>query len=244
MIDAIADIGMSSINEGKIPKILKIGWISPIWKGNERDIPSDYRPISLTSHIGKLIERIVRHQLTIYLEVNNLIDNEQHGSRTGRSTLSQLLTQHDDILTQLIEGNNVDLLFLDFSKAFDVVDHSILLKKMKYKGIHGKLLYWISEFLTNREQLVRVGSSLSEPVKIISGVPQGSVLGPLLFLIFVSDLGENLDLAIAKILKYVDDSKILGKIATEEDVFKLQDEVNSIYSWATLNNMSWNHLKL
>ena len=86
MIDAIADIGMSSLNKGKIPMILKIGWITPIWKGNERDIPSDYRPISLTSHIGKLIERVVRHQLTIYLEYNNLIDNEQHGSRTGRTT--------------------------------------------------------------------------------------------------------------------------------------------------------------
>ena len=112
----------------------------PIWKGDDASDPVDYRPISLTPHLSKIIERTVRIQMTTFLDENNLLEDSQHGSRGGRSTLTQLLKQYDLLVEKLARGQNVDVTFLDFSKAFDLVDHSLLLKKIKEKGFQGKLL--------------------------------------------------------------------------------------------------------
>ena len=243
IIDAIEDITRTSIDEGTIPKILKLAWITPIWKGTDKELPSDYRPISLTSHVGKIVERLVRIAITNFLTANNLIEEEQHGSRSGRGTLSQLLVQQDLIIEKLSQGRNVDIVYLDFSKAFDLVDFPILLNKLKLKGIRGKLLNWILCFLKEREQRVRINDNLSSPFPLRSGVPQGSVLGPLLFLIFIEDLGDTLNKSVASILKYVDDSKLIGDLKNVEDVDLFQSELNEIYTWATRNNMVWNKLK-
>ena len=170
LVDAIVDIARTSIEEGDLPEILKLGWITPIWKKNVLDDPSDYRPISLTSHIGKLIEKLVRQVMSNYLIANNLIETEQHGSRNGRSTLTQLLSQHDQIVDKLAQGYNCDLTYLDFSKAYDLVDHSILLRKLKAKGFHGKVLKWIQGFLSERKQVVRVKNTLSGNSNVILGV--------------------------------------------------------------------------
>ena len=123
--------------------------------------------------------------MTDFLTQNNLIENSQHGSRSGRGTITQLLIQHDIFLENLAQGNNIDVTYLNFSKAFDLVDHSILLKKCKLKGFRGNLLIWLKNFLSNRKQQVRVGQALSGKATLHSGVPQGSVLGPLFFLIFI-----------------------------------------------------------
>ena len=173
----MVDIVRQSFQENEIPPLLKQGWVTPIWKGSDLSLPSDYRPISLTCHLGKILERLVRSQVTDHLNRNNLLEETQHGSRNGRGTLTQLLKQYDCVLAKLAAGKNVDIVYLDFAKAFDMVDHSILLEKLFRKGISGKLLSWIWNFLEGRSQQVRIGSKLSREAPLRSGVPQGSVLG-------------------------------------------------------------------
>ena len=203
--EAIVDLIQSSMEEECVPELLKWGWITPIWKGSDPEEPVSYRPISLTSHIGKLMEKVIREQLVDFLSHNGLIEDDQHGSRKQRSTFSQLLNQHDLILDMLTCGENCDMVYLDMSKAFDMVDHCILLRKMKDKGVGGLLLRWMYQFLTDRKQSVRVGNNLSSKATLVSGVPQGSLLGPVCFLLYIGDLGEEVK-DFVHILKYVDDS--------------------------------------
>ena len=127
----------------------------------------------------------MRKELVSYLETNQLLDVNQHGSRAGKSTLSQLLEHQDQILTALENGENLDSVYLDFSKAFDKCDHGILLHKIKRLKIKGKLGRWIKNFLTERQQVILVDKVKSKFSKLVSGIPQGSVLGPILFLIYI-----------------------------------------------------------
>ena len=120
-----------------------------------------------------------------FLETNNLIKNSQHGFRPGRSCFTQLLHHIDDIISILERNENADALYLDLSKAFDKVNHAILIHKLKEKGISGKILTWLNSFLTNRTQQVVIDGSTSSPTVVSSGVPQGTVLGPILFIIYI-----------------------------------------------------------
>ena len=124
-----------------------------------------------------------------YLELRSMMDDTQHGARSGRSTITQLLNQHKRVLELLEDKRNLEVVFLDFSKAFDVIDQSILLAKLAKLGIRGSLLGWIRTFLTSRRQRVRIEGCLSEWVDTSSGIAQGTVLGPLLFLVYIQDLG-------------------------------------------------------
>ena len=150
--------------------------------------------------------------------------------------------QHHDLLIEALEnGDNVDVIYLDFAKAFDKVSHDILLRKLKTKfGIKGKLGRWIQNFLTSRSQQVLVDGRLSPIFHLVSGVPQGSVLGPVLFLIFISDIGEDLD---SDVLIYVDDTKVIRKIKNIEDVINLQEDLLKLYRWGEENKMSYNGSK-
>ena len=230
----------TSLNTGVIPSILKQSYIIPIHKGGSLSDPAQFRPISLTSHLMKTMERVMRKCLTNFLEVTNKLDPRQHGTRSGRSTLSQLLEHQDQILKALEAGDNIDCIYLDFAKAYDKVDHGILLKKMKMLGITGSLGRWILNFLSGRGQQTMVKGRKSETFPLISGVPQGSVMGPLLFLIFIGDISEGVS---ASILVYVDDSKVKSKVKSPEDVEVLQEELNKIYSWEQNNNMKFNGCK-
>ena len=173
-----------SFETGKILHGLKEAFIFPIHKGGARSEPSNYRPVSLTSHLMKTFERVIKRYLVANLEVNQKFNDAQHGFRQGRSCLTQLIKHYDELLHKMEDGSNVDVVYLDFSKAFDKVDHGILLKKLKAIGITGKAGKWILDFLSERFQQVIVNNQKSKKSKVLSGVPQGSVLGPMLFKYF------------------------------------------------------------
>ena len=233
----LTNILQSSLDSGDIPGILKLAFVTPIHKGDSRSDPANFRPVSLTSHLIKTLERVVRKELVSYLETNQLMDVNQHGSRAGKSTLSQLLENQDQILTAMENGENLDSVYLDFSKAFDKCDHGILLHKIKRLKIKGKLGRWLKNFLTERQQVILVDKVKSKFSKLVSGIPQGSVLGPILFLIYISDIGQDL---IASTLVYVDDTKVNQRVTSEQDIETLQEELIKLDSWAKENNMDFN----
>ena len=230
-----------SMDTSEIPSFLKISKIAPIHKGSLKCVPKNYRPVALTSHLIKLFEKLLRNKIVTFLEQNNLMNNNQHGFRRFRSCLSQLLEHYDLLLEVLLTNNNADVIYLDFAKAFDVVDHHILLRKLKGLGITGKVGKWIFQFLTNRVQYVTVEGHPSSKKPVISGVPQGSVLGPVLFLIMIGDIDEDVQRSIIK--TFADDTKVLQQIASAEDGKRLQDSLNVIYRWANKNNMKFNSTK-
>lgn len=229
------------LDDGYIPPRLKRSVITPIHKGESRAITANYRPIALTSHIIKVFEKILRKHIVDFMNANELFNNNQHGFRSGRSCLSQLLEHLDQIIDILEEGGNVDVIYLDFSKAFDKLDFKIVLKKIKAMGIEGRVFDWIQSFLTERIQQVSVNGILSDPVPVISGVPQGSVVGPLLFLILIADIDS--DVAEAIIKSFADDTRAAKGIRTKEDVEILQRELQKIYTWSDENNMGLNDKK-
>ena len=148
----------------------------------------------------------------------------QHGFRSGRSCLSALLDVFDDIMHMLSSDTTVDMIY--FSKAFDKVDHGILLHKLKVMGITGNLGIWFFQFLTNRTHYVRIPGGISKDSPVLSGVPQGTVLGPLLFLIMISDINKGI--ASSKLISFADDTRVYSNIAQADDCDDLQSDLNSI----------------
>jgi hypothetical protein len=239
IIIALTDIFSLSLKTGEIPEGWKNAFISPIWKGGNKTDPANYRPIALTAHLVKLLERVIHPIIYKHLTEGAMLDDTQHGARPGRSTISQLLEQHRVILSMLEANENVSIVYLDFAKAYDKVDLGILLQKINAFKIRGVLGTWITNFLVGRLQSVRINDHLSNWEVILSGVPQGSVLGSLMFLIYIADLGSDVS-SNTKILKYVDDSKAIAKAKTEEDIENLQEDLNKLYSWQERNNMEFN----
>ena len=236
----LAIIGEKSMNSNSFPTKLKNMFIIGIFKGGDRNSPAQYRPIALSSHLAKTLERVVREQLVEFLESEGLMDPGQHGSRSGRSTLSQLLEHHHNVINEIYNGSNVDVVYVDFAKAFDKVDHGILAYKLRSLGIIGNLGSWLFEFVTGRTQYVTVSGSKSEPVLVKSGIPQGSVLGPIIFLLYVQDIRDK-DNKLSTI--YVDDLKLAQAIYTELDVENFQIDLDTLYEWGRRNNCVFNNDK-
>ena len=227
-----------SLDESSVPSFEKHANISPIHKGGSKDNAKNYRPIALTSHLIKIFEKVIRKYIVDYIEEHCLFNANQHGFRSKRSCLSQLLA-HYDLITSLLEnGHNVDVVYLDFAKAFDKVDFNITLSKLHNIGITGKIHEWIHSFLTPRTQSVIVNGVKSKPAKVLSGVPQGSVLGPLLFLILLGDI--DADVRKAYVSSFADDTRLTYPIDNEIDVADMQCELDAIYKWANANNSTFN----
>ena len=231
-----------SLRNADIPPCWKEATITPIFKrkGNKWD-SLQYRPISLTSQIMKILERIIRTYLLHFLEINDLLLDSQHGFRPNRSTVSQLLDQYEQILEALTNKFNIDIIMLDYSKAFDKINHSILLFKLKKLGIGGKIGKWIGNFLLNRTQYVTINGEQSSKSQVISGVPQGTILGPVLFLIYIADIGNNL--SSSNMSSYADDSKLINTIRSWKDNRNLKIDLTKIYDWTKENLMEFNSTK-
>ncbi len=228
-----------SIRKGTIPDKWREATVIPIFKKGSKGEAGNYRPVSLTSVPCKIMETIIKNHLVRHLEENNLIKDTQHGFLKGKSCATNLIIFMDKLTEIVDKGSKADVFYLDFSKAFDKVSHQKLLIKLESKGVGGEVLAWIKNWLTNRTQKVKVGTALSGEENVESGIPQGTVLGPPLFIIYIDDLDEatkELDL----LLKFADDTKGVQEIKTEEDIHKLQDTLDALVAWANKWAMSFN----
>ena len=201
----------SSLREGIIPQDWKDANIIPLFKKGSRLSPNSYRPVSLTSQVVKIIERIIYDQLMEFIEVNNIISCHQHGFRKKYSCVTQLLECLFDWTKYYDEDKGVDAIYLVFRKAFDTVPHARLIYKLQHLGVRGHLLAWIRGFLSGRRQRVILRNGSSSWNKVTSGVPQGSILGPLLFLLYVNDIPDAISSSIARM--FADDTKMYRRVS-------------------------------
>ncbi|MEW8548082.1 MAG: reverse transcriptase family protein, partial [Candidatus Thiodiazotropha sp.] len=221
-----------SLDKGELPKEWKDALISPIYKKGDRNTASNYRPVSLTCVICKILEHIVHSSVMKHFDKHQILTDKQHGFRRRRSCESQLITTIEGIASKLRSGRDqVDIILLDFSKAFDKVPHQRLLHKLEYYGVRGGTLSWIKEFLSGRSQQVILEGQKSSQKEVLSGVPQGTVLGPLLFLAFINDLPEVVKTSEARL--FADDCLLYRHIRHENDSSDLQTDLSALEDWET-----------
>ena len=220
----------ASMHQGRIPNEWKHATISPLFKGGNknRSKAENYRPISLTSVCCKIMEHIVHSHIMNHFDYGNILSTTQHGFRKHRSCETQLIQTVHDIAKSINNCEQIDSILLDFSKAFDKVCHRKLILKLKHYGICGNIINWIANFLSDRTQCVVVRGSSSKVAAVLSGVPQGTVLGPLLFLAYINDmpLVTNSNIAL-----FADDSYIYRSINSKEDADKLQHDLDKLVTW-------------
>ena len=235
----------TSYDSGSIPEVWKAAWITPVFKKGDKCVAANYRPVSLTCVSCKLLEHILCSQIRDYLDKHGIITPYQHGFRQKLSCESQLLVTTHDLLKRLDKREDVDIAILDFSKAFDVVPHERLLRKLRLYGIEGRTLNWISTFLQGRTQSVVVegvrshSRSRTDGDDVRSGVPQGTVMGPLLFLCYINDLPSVLDSGTACRL-FADDCLIYRSIRSVSDQVTLQKDLEALYNWGIKWGLKFN----
>ena len=219
----------TSIDSGDVPSDWRSANIVPLYKKGDKHQASNYRPVSLTSVTCKILEHIVHSNVMNHFIRYNILCDNQHGFRSRRSCETQLITTLQGITSQLKTGRDqVDVILLDFSKAFDKVPHQRLLHKLDYYGVRGNTLRWIQSFLSYRKQVVALEGTNSTEADVISGVPQGTVLGPLLFLAFINDLPESTS---SETRLFADDGLLYRHIKGPDDVQKLQQDLDSLQIW-------------
>jgi exonuclease III len=224
-----------SLSTGIFPRRWKIAHIIPIFKNGDKSRCENYRPISILSCFAKLFESVVYNHL--YNFFKPVISEKQHGFVKGRSTVTNLLVYKNYLCKTFSTGGQVDSGYTDFSKAFDRVNHGILCDKLALHGIHGSLYRWLVSYLSKRSQLVVLKGFTSSSIDVPSGVPQGSHLGPLLFIIFINDLVTRLT---CECLLYADDIKIFKTVNSLNDCYVLQSDLNTVSDWCKDNFMTLN----
>ena len=205
----LAHVFKMSLLEGIVPFEWKEANIIPLLKKGSRNKSVNYRPVSLISVICKLLESIIRDHMTDFRIKHKLINPSQHGFLKAKSCLTNLLCFLEEITKWVDDGSPVNVIYLDFQKAFDKVPHQRIIPKLKSHGMGNSIINWVEQWLTDRRQRVVVDGEVSSWKSVLSGVPQGSVLGPILFLVYINDLEEGVT---GKILKFADDTKLFRKV--------------------------------
>ena len=239
IIDPLKSIINASLETGQFPEAFKLAKVIPVYKKNNKKDMTNYRPISILSTFSKIIEKIVHKRLYSFMIKHNLLYNSQYGFRTHHSTEHTVL----ELQNMIAENINNKLLtagvFLDLSKAFDTINHSILINKLQFYGIRGVALDWFKSYLYTRKQIVQIGTAKSSPLTLHTGVPQGSNLGPLLFIIYINDMYVSTNTG--NVIHFADDTCLLF---TFESIQQLQSNINvelaNINNWLLLNKLSLN----
>ena len=232
----ISDLCDLSIATSIFPERCKIAKLKPLYKKGPKTEPKNYRPISLLPLISKIIEKVIHNQTQEYLDKYEVLYRYQSGFRVNHSTNTSLSYLNDKILKGLDKGSLTGMILIDLQKAFDTIDHEILLKKMIYIGFSKSVIHWFKSYLQNRTFVVNVGKEYSTCGEVNCGVPQGSILGPLLFLLYINDMSQAVE---CELLLYADDSCLIftdNNIETIEN--KLNKDFNSLCEWFVENKLS------
>lgn len=240
IVDVITILFQKSLATGEIPSDWSRAFVCPIYKKGDVSDPANYRPISLTCILCKTLEHIVASALSSHFNSNNILYDLQHGFRERRSCETQLLELTDFLVNNISKGKQTDLILLDFSKAFDKVNHLKLLHTLQEHGVSPQILNWTRSFLIGRSQTVLLNGDHSTEVPVTSGVPQGSVLGPLFFLLYINKLPSSVT---SQIRLFADDTAVYLTINSISDAETLQEDLTRMEAWESEWNMEFNPSK-
>ena len=239
IVTPLSHICNQSFIEGVFPDEMKIARVIPLYKSGEKNKYNNYRPVSLLPQFSKILEKLFDNRLDSFIEKDNILSDNQYGFRKNRATSMALVELIDKISNSVDSKKHTLGVFIDLRKAFDTIDHDLLLKKLEFYGIRGVVLKWLKSYLSQREQFVQIDDCLSEYLNVLCGVPQGSILGPKLFILYVNDICN-----ISNILEFIlfaDDTNIF---CSGHDIKELcntmSNELDKLHTWFSLNKLSLN----
>ena len=239
IVEPLCYIFNLSFHTGTFPDKMKVAKVIPFFKEGDKHMFSNYRPVSLLSQFSKILEKIFVQKLDCFIENNGLLNECQYGFRTGRSTASAVMNIVEDITSAIDKKLYTIGVFIDLKKAFDTIDHSLLLKKLRTYGMRGVVLDWLTSYLTNRQQYTQFANNTSGNLEIKCGIPQGSVLGPKLFILFLNDICD-----VSTLLHFVlfaDDTNFYCSANNiDELIQKMEQEMVKLKKWFDINKLSLN----
>ena len=242
LVPSISYLVNKSLTDGKVPALWKMARVAPLYKNDDKLQVQNYRPISVLPAISKVIERVVHTQLSLHLDQLGYMYKHQYGFRRGRSTQQAIAQINNWVLESMDSGEVTGLLFLDISKAFDSLNHKVLLGKLESIGLSSKSVSWFRSYLVGRRQCVLINGELSDYCAITHGVPQGSILGPLLFNIYINSLSNSVEKA--RVILYADDAVLSCTASTAVELQAiLARELNHICEWYSANRLTINAKK-
>ena len=225
----LAHLFRLTLDTGELPSECKMAYVNPIFKKGSRMSPNNDKPVSLTCFVCKVMENWKRKALMDHLEENDIVTREQHGFVSGLSCITQILEVMDSWTEVVDDGGSVDVIYTDFETAFDSVPYRRLMRKVSACGIRGKLLRWIDDFLANRTQRVVINKEKSQEGSVTSGIPQGSVLEPILFVIYINDLPANVK---SQVKMFADDTKLFTRVDVPNDHEIMQNDLDELMQWS------------
>jgi hypothetical protein len=239
IMDALEIIFNKSLQEGIFPDNMKLSIVKPLYKGKDKSEIINYRPVCLLPVISKILEKIVNDRVVRFLNKNKVLYEGQYGYRSNRSTTDAILDFTGNIIDGINKGHYVLSLFLDMSKAFDSISHHTLFRKLEFYGIRGNVLLWFKSYLSNRYIKVKVKNTTSDNYLMTYGTPQGSVLGPLMYLILANDLVKTLKFC--NCVTFADDTTVFASGSNLKFLFrKINEDLKSLSDWFDSNSLTLN----